>query len=33
MTLKTIKYPKTKTSPNYPNALNKRPSNERPPKR
>ena len=25
MTLKNIKYPKTKTSPNYHNALNKRP--------
>ena len=34
MTLKNIKYPKTKTSPNYRNALNNPPPpplNERPP--
>ena len=30
MTLKNIKYPKAKTSPNYRNALNKRPWNEPP---
>ena len=33
MTLKNIKYPKTKTSPYYRNALNKCPSNVGPPKR